>query len=377
MKETNIDYFYSTLSNRKRPYPLYGQIELTYRCGLDCIHCYCKGSEDQAKELTTKEWKEIIDEIKRRGCFWLIFTGGDPLIREDFLEIYAYAKKKCFIISIFTNGYSVTDRTINYLAKSPPYCIEITLNGITQETYESITQVKGSFDIVMENIKKIKEKKLLLLLKSNFLKQNKNEIGRIKAFADKFLGKSCGKYYFQYDPMIYPRLNGDKSSCNHRLSSEEILEVKRADTDIWRQYQKRLHQDFPALKRGKDFLYHCNSWREGFIIDPYARLKFCNFSKKSSVNLKTTSFKEGFYQVFPQVLKEKFKTNSKCQSCSLRSVCHYCPARAYLETGDEEAPVPYYCWLAQETARQMHVARRTPQTANRQLHTGNENSSLP
>ena len=112
---------YDTIKDHR---PIKGQIELTHRCNLNCVHCYCKGSEDVARnmshaarlasstenrELTTQEWKEILDEIHRKGCLWLCFTGGEPLIRDDFLEIYSYAKEKGFIITINTNGLLLTE----------------------------------------------------------------------------------------------------------------------------------------------------------------------------------------------------------------------------------------------------------------------------
>jgi len=356
MKEIGSDDLYSRLHNKKRQYPLNGTLELTYRCNLNCIHCYCKGSEEKDSELDTAQWKRILDEIQKEGCIYLVFTGGEPFIREDFLELYSYAKKKCFIITVFTNGQLLAGKALNYLRKSPPYAIEITLNGITQETYEAITQVKGSFSIVMENIKRIKEKKLPLVLKSNCLKQNKNEIAKIKAFADEFLGKKNGKYHFKYDPMIYPRLNRDKIPTNFRLSFQESLYLKSQDADIWQEYQKEMDAHFPDLKRDRSFLYRCSYWMSHFFINPYGQLKFCGFSEKFNVDLKTTAFKDGFYQTFPKLLNEKFKTNSKCKDCQLRAVCYHCPARAYLETGDEETPVPYYCELAKAMAEQLRNA---------------------
>lgn len=359
MKDISSGHFYGRLCNKKEYYPWGGQIELTYRCNLNCVHCYCKSSEDSEdkdKELNTLEWKKILDEIQKEGCIYLTFTGGEPLIRKDFLELYSYAKRCGFIITVFTNGQALTQEIINYLTKSPPSSIEITLNGITKSTYETITQVRDSFAKVKEAIKNLKKRNLPLLLKSNCLKQNKHEVGRIKAFAEELLGKpSENKHYFKYDPMIYPRLNGDKTSCDYRLSFEELLEVKRQDPDIWQEYQKGLHSDFPDLERDRTFLYHCNSWMTQFFINPYGRLKFCQFSEKFSVDLKTTSFKEGFYKIFPQVLKEQFKTNSKCRDCDLRPICYHCPTRAYLETGNEEAPVPYYCELAKEKAKQILI----------------------
>jgi len=358
MEKQSADNFFKRLQNKKKHYPLNGQIELTYRCNLDCVHCYCKGLEDKEKELTTKEWKKVLDEIHREDCFNLILTGGDPLERGDFLELYSYARQKGFIITLFTNGQRLTKKVIDYLVKSPPFSVEITLNGITQKTYESITRVEGSFKGVMTAIRELKRKDIRLILKSNCLRQNKDEIARIKAWTEENLGKPQGKKYrFKYDPIIYPRLNGDKTSCAYRLSFEEFLEAKKQDPDIWEEYEKGLHGKFPGLGRNRNFLYRCSAWMNNFFINPYGRLKFCMLSDKFSVDLKTISFKEGFYNVFPLLLKEKFKTGSKCKDCPLRPICYHCPARAYIETGDEEAPVPYYCELAKATAEQMYAAR--------------------
>lgn len=350
MKKSSLDYFTNKLVSKKEHYPWSGQLELTHRCSLNCIHCYCKGSED--KELTTAEWKKILDVIQKEGCIWLTFTGGDPLIREDFLELYSYAKSKGFIITLFTNGYSLTKEIINYLAEFPPLSVEITLNGITKETYEAITQVRDSFSTVIKNIKLLLKSKVKLILKSNCLKQNKDEIAGIKGWAEKLLGSpGQNKYRFKYDPMIYPRVDGDKTPCLYRLSFEELVELRKQDPDIWKEYQKGLHAGFPDFNRERSFIYRCDSWMQQFFINPYGRLKFCVFSDKFSIDLKTTAFKQGFYRWPAQILNQQFKTNSKCRDCALRPICYHCPARAYLETGDEEAPVPYYCQLAEETAK--------------------------
>ncbi|MFH1201783.1 MAG: radical SAM protein [Candidatus Omnitrophota bacterium] len=354
MKEISTGHFYGRLNNKISQLPINGLIELTYRCNLNCVHCYCKGSEDEDRELDTQQWKKFFAEIYQEGCLWLCLSGGEPLLRDDFLELYAYAKRLGFIITIFTNGQALRGKILEYLAKSPPYSIEITLNGITQVTYEAITQVRGSFSRILENIKKIKRKNLSLILKSNFLKQNKLEIVRIKKFTEQLLGRPAkNKHHFRYDPMVFPRLNGDKTPTNLRLSFAEILELRKEDPDIWQEYRRSLEADFPNLERDKKFLYHCSSWLTHFFINPYGRLESCGFSSKFSADLKTTTFEEGFYKVFPRILKEQFKTDSKCQDCHLRPICYHCPARAFLETGDEEAPVSHYCELAEATAKEM------------------------
>ena len=330
-----------------------GQIELTYRCNLDCVHCYCKGSEDKDKELTAAEWKGILANIHKEGCLFLCLTGGEPLIRDDFLEIYSFAKAKGFIITIFTNGLLFTEEIIRYLEQFPPFSLEITLNGITEDTYESITQVPGSFRRIIRILNELVNKNLPLVIKSNCLKQNKDEIAKIKAFTDQLLGKGNKRRRFKYDPMIYARLNKDTTPTNFRLSPEELLELRSSEPEIWEEYERGLCGKFPGLGRDRDFIYRCTAWYEQFFINPYGRLKFCEFSDKFSIDLKEKSFKEGFYNVFPQLLNERFKTDSKCRDCSLRPICYHCPARAYLETGDEEAPVPYFCELAKTKEQEM------------------------
>lgn len=358
MEKLQRGLFFLRLHKKKKHFPLIGHIELTYRCGLKCIHCYCKGSESKDRELSSGDWKKIIDVLQKEGCLNLCFTGGDPLVRKDFLETYAYAKAKGFIITLFTNGQALSPKIINYLVKSPPYSIEITLNGITQKTYESITQTPGSFLKVMRSINMLKERKLPFILKSNCLKQNKDEIGRIKAFTQAlFPNLPRNKYLFKYDLMISPRYNRDKTPCDYRLSFEEMEEVKKQDPDIWKEYQESLDCKWPGLTRNRRFLYQCSAWMQQFFINPYGYLKFCGFSDKFSVNLKTATFRKCFYEIFPGLLDEKFKTDSKCKNCKLRPICHSCPGRAYLETGNEEDPIPYYCELAKATYREMNKSK--------------------
>ena len=88
--------------------PINGSFELTFRCNLRCVHCYCNlplNDQDAIeKELTSEEVLHIFDQIAEAGCLWLLLTGGEPLVRKDFLEIYTYAKKKGFLITLFNNS---------------------------------------------------------------------------------------------------------------------------------------------------------------------------------------------------------------------------------------------------------------------------------
>jgi radical SAM protein with 4Fe4S-binding SPASM domain len=199
----------------------------------------------------------------------------------------------------------------------------------------------------MNNVQILAKENLNIIIKSMCLKQNKEEIVGIKKWAESLLGRPAGnRYRFKCGPMIFPRLDGDNAPLAFRLTPEESLALKKKDVDFWNEYQRGIEAGFPRLKRDKEFLYHCDSWLEQFFINPYGRLKFCEFSDKYSVDLKTESFQKAFYKISPRLLQEKFKTDSPCRECHLRPICYYCPARAYLETGNEEGPVGYYCALS-------------------------------
>ncbi|MGH9373641.1 MAG: radical SAM protein, partial [Vicinamibacterales bacterium] len=110
--------------------PLSGTIEITRRCPLTCVHCYnnlpMSDHAASGAELTYAEHCRILDQLADAGCLWLLFTGGEIFARRDFLDIYTYAKKRGFLITLFTNGTLITPRIADYLAEWRPFAIEIT-----------------------------------------------------------------------------------------------------------------------------------------------------------------------------------------------------------------------------------------------------------
>ena len=346
MKERGYDDFIKTLNKLPRRIPLFGQIELTNRCLFDCVHCYCKNQP--LDEQTPSFWRGIIDQARALGGIELTFTGGDPFCYKGFLDVYRYAAKKGFIINVFTTGAILNKRILNCFKDYPPVSIEITLNSLDKNNYARITGVSGVFDKVMANIREIKSRGLPLILKCNGLRENKEEILKIKKFTEQLLGKKR----FKFDSFIFPGLRGEKKPLKHRLSAEDIIAIEKKDRDMLAQRKKQLG------RRSRWFnpagLYHCNSWLTRYFINPQGLLQFCHLTKDYSTDLKQKSFKSGFDK-FLGVLKEKYKGESECIDCELKEICYKCPARAYLETGNREEPVDYFCRLARARKKGSHL----------------------
>lgn len=308
------------------------QFELTFKCGLHCKYCYTdcyNRPRNIGEELKTREVKIILDKIFDTGVIWLCFTGGDPLARKDFLEIYSYARDKGFLITIFTNAYSMTKKTADHLKKSPPFVIETTLNGVTKETYEKISQVKGSFKKAMDGLGLILNSKLPLKIKTQFTKDNIKE----KSLIEKFIKDL--RLEFRPSYILHARLNGDLSPCGLRVPPKEIL--GRSGN------RKRLVND---CRPGADLFNCAVGESDGINIDPYGNMFPCSLIRKPVFNLLEEDILSASSRLSVLVREKQFTGGSKCRSCDLRESCLWCPGRALVETGDREAPIPYYCELA-------------------------------
>jgi radical SAM protein with 4Fe4S-binding SPASM domain len=349
--------------NWKQKKPNVCQFELTFKCGLHCRHCYSDCYNNPAcikRELNTQDIKLIIDKIHKMGVLWLCFTGGDPLEREDFLDIYSYAKDKGFLLTVFTSGYSMTEEIADYFKKRPPFVVEITINGISKEGYEDITGIGGSHEKAMAGLEMMLERKIPLKVKTMATRQNYKELPQIKAFLEEKGLK------FRPSSLLHVRLNSDKAPCSLRLSPGEILGLDglfggRGNPcgcpDVGAIHELPLHNragTSPAPTNNR--LFRCAAGGgDGLNLDPYGKMFMCSCIRTPTIDFLKADLSEieNMRKTFTDLATSGFKTHSKCQRCGIIDKCHLCPGKALLETGDLEAPVEYYCQLAEATSEKM------------------------
>jgi MoaA/NifB/PqqE/SkfB family radical SAM enzyme len=322
--------------------PANGSIELTFRCDLCCAHCYCNLPANHQgainEELKTDEVLHIFDQVAEAGCLWLLITGGEPLLRKDFIEIYISAKKKGFITSLFTNGTLMTPKIADCLAEWPPYSVEITLYGATKETYENITRIPGSFERCKKGIELLMDREIPLVLKTMAMTLNLNEVFQVKEYA-KELGVK-----FRFDPMLNARLDGSKGPCHFRLYPEEVVKLDFADekrVKELRGFCERFIGPHPS-----DNLFHCGAGVATFHIDPYGQMSPCEMVRFQSYDLRSGSFQEGWKKAIPEFISLKPEGEYPCGRCELISLCGQCPGWAWLEHANPEALVEYLCEIA-------------------------------
>jgi radical SAM protein with 4Fe4S-binding SPASM domain len=325
--------------------PISGTIELTRRCPLTCVHCYnnlpMTDADARAREMSTADHHRLLDQLSDAGCLWLLYTGGEILARRDFFDIYTYAKRKGFLVTLFTNGTMITEAVADKLAEWRPFAIEITLYGYTKETYERMTGIPGSHDRCMRGIRLLLERDLALSLKTVAVSHTRHELDDMRRFAEDDLGVE-----FKFDVEINPRLDCSQSPLNVRLSPEEAVALDLEHPrrrDEWVKYADELHT---ATMPPVDEVYQCGGGVNSFSVDAYGRLSICVLSEAHKYDLRRGSFADGWNGFLLQQRLKKVSRPTKCVGCEMKSMCGMCPATAELENGDPETPVDYLCRVA-------------------------------
>jgi len=323
--------------------PLEGAIEVTSHCNLNCKHCYIKDNSIK-DELTFNECCRIIDELTDAGCLWLTFSGGEPFIRKDFLDIYTYAKRKGLLIVIFTNGTMITREIADYLKEFKPFYLEISLYGMSRETYKNVTGSADNYDRCMDTISLFRERNVLFKLKSVLIKENKHEIFEMKSFSKK-LGVN-----FRFDFLINPRIDGEKTPCDVRVSPEEGVNMEMADEELRREWEKAFIEKDIEQYSNQGLLFSCGAGKNLFNIDSRGNLQICNMVRYINYDLKHGSFNEG-WNLFPAILSRKKNGKNKCSICSLSHFCNICPGWSMMEYEEEDAIVEYICEITHIRAK--------------------------
>jgi radical SAM protein with 4Fe4S-binding SPASM domain len=338
---THIEEGYLKEFNRKiamQRIPISGTLDLTHRCNLRCIHCYI-GKEDNGREVELKTGMalSILDEITDAGCLKLLITGGEPLLREDFKEIYTHAKNKGLLVTVFTNGTTINGDILDLFSALPPQAVEISLYGATEETYEKITGIKGSYKKCLKGIEGLLRQKVNVKLKTILMTLNSHEFFDMEDMA-RGLGVK-----FRFDASIFPRLNGDMYPVSLRVSPEEAAAKEFSERDRhmrWREFFEK-NRNAPQ----SNTLYNCAAGLTSFYIDPYGNFQPCLMTQDMKYNLLEGNFLDGWHNYMPGIREKKAGNSNACHGCEMKLLCDFCPGFFKLEGGSEDEPSDYLCNL--------------------------------
>jgi radical SAM protein with 4Fe4S-binding SPASM domain len=329
--------------------------ELTYRCNFNCRHCYVPKSyreESERKDLKTKEIYYILDQLSQAGCLYLGFTGGEPFVREDILDILRYANARGFLILIYTNGSLINEKIADELKKLGPNKVDITINSLKKERFERITGAIGLYGSVFRAIDLLRQRNIPLGFKSCALQDNQHEIKEIRRFAQAYQAN------YRLEDMLMPTLNGSKEPYRFMPPIKgfgfQVPEVRDKPQAVHRT---------PTTT----CLFPCGVGLYNFVITPFGELKMCIHINYPRYSIFETSLGECWQRLKALVDNIKTDKNYECDECQLRPFCRWCPARAWLEDGSFTSCVT-------ESKRRAEYNRRTAQEKRLEIESEKERS---
>ena len=320
-------------------------LELTARCNLNCRHCYINLlAGDQAarkSELSLAEIGQIADQAVEMGAMWCLLTGGEPLLREDFADVYMLLKRKGLLVSVFTNATTIRPDHIALFKKYPPRDIEVTIYGASRQTYEVVTCTPGSYTRFVRGLDALFEAGVRVRLKAMALRSNLEDMEAIATF-----GRLRTKDFYRFDPVLHLRYDGNQQRNaeikQERLTPEEIVRLERLDAARFGALQKNcdelINQDLTHF--GCDHLFHCGAGEGSFNVGYDGTFRLCSslWAPGTTVNLRETPLRQAWETLIPQVRdlrSQDAEFLNTCRKCAIVNLCLHCPAHAYLETGSQ------------------------------------------
>ncbi len=345
---------------KKQPLLTHLDLELTERCNNACQHCYInlpeKDSRAQADELDTVQWQEILREASELGALTVRFTGGEPLLREDFTELYLFTRRLGLRVQLFTNARCITPELANLFARIPPLeKIEVTVYGMHPESYEAVACVPGAFAEFCRGVDLLLENRVPFLVKGALLVSDRTELDEFKAWVGSLP-------WMEKDPAYVTKLDlrgrRDSAARNRqiqrlRLSPEQGLDFQKRQGGQFIEDMERFCSRFIGPSGPQ--LFDCGAGKSG-CVDSYGNYQPCMLLRAPewAFPLHSGSLRQALTEFFPQ-LRELKAANpdylQRCARCFLHGLCEQCPAKSWSEHGTLDTPVEYLCQTAHAQAR--------------------------
>ena len=204
--------------------PLRASIDLTYRCNNACRHCWLwqpADAPEQQDELTTDEWRAVIDQARALGTREWSISGGEPLLRPDFAEIFEYATAKSIAYSLNTNGTLITPSIARLLRRKGSKMVAV--YGADAEVYDRVTRNPDGFELLVQGLSYLKEAGAGFMVQLIPMRENWDHWDEMLAFA-----RQWSPHYRIGAPWLY------KSACGGAARNAEIERQRLDPADVVR-----------------------------------------------------------------------------------------------------------------------------------------------
>ena len=329
--------------------PVSGIFELTPRCNLKCKMCYVRLTPEEMKpkkkKKTAEEWISFAKECADAGMVFLLITGGEPTLREDFCEIYEALSQMGLSIAVNTNGTLITPKLKELWHRLPPSQVNLTMYGVCSEDYDALCGNGSVFNNVLDALDWLEKEGILTHLNTTITPTNHHKWIALEEFAKaRNMELRVTSYCFP------PTRRADCPHCNEsvRLEPEvagellvrDILYREGMDSILSRVRNiEHALQNPCELENGEPM--QCMAGSSQFWATWYGAITPCGMLSKPCFDVKNQSFGKTWAEL--KETCEGIRLCPDCANCEDRSTCMNCAAVTYAETGRFDGKPEYMC----------------------------------
>ena len=294
-------------------------LAVTYRCNNDCAHCY-NARERNYPELTTEQWKKIIDDLWALGVPHIVFTGGEATLRDDLPELIRHAESNGQITGLNTNARRLAD--MNYVQKLVDAGldhVQITVESCDEQIHNEMMRVNGAFKQTIAGLKNVLATKLYVMTNTTMLRTNVHKIPDTLDFL-----ADLGVPTIGLNALIY---SGNGLTVGTGLRENELQPIlniatqktsERGQRLIWYTPTQYCEFDPTASNLG---VKGCTAALYSMCIESNGDVLPCQSYYTSLGNMLTDSWDSIWNHNLSTQLRERQGLPSKCEGCPVVAEC--------------------------------------------------------
>lgn len=302
-------------------------LDLTWRCPLDCLHCYLphKGGD----EMSAREIFDLLDQARNVGVFTIGLSGGEVFSRADFLDILAHTRKDHFEVHVKTSGAFLREDLLARFAKARPNLVDISFYSNVEATHDAVTGRPGSFASSLDAARFLQSEGILVQAAVTLLRGYGEDAAAIREGLER-LG------------VVHVGFNELDESCR---PDAHLGDLRPSEDQLAHQFALAAAINPPA-PRGDDTPL-CSAGTSSLHIAPDGTVRPCALLPHIAGSVRTTPL-EALWRESPVLARFRslaWGSVEKCRPCPDRPWCRYCLGKAERLTGNLLVPPGEFCRL--------------------------------
>jgi radical SAM protein with 4Fe4S-binding SPASM domain len=311
-------------------------IALTYRCNNKCVHCYAGGPK-QTSELTTKEWLRVIDKLRTLGIPQVVFTGGEPTLRDDLATLIAYTQKMELVSGLVTNGRKLKDKAyLQRLIDAGLDHVQITVESNDPKVHDKITGADGSWTETVQGLKNALASPIYTVSNTTLSQYNVRDVEATIEFLH-----GLGVEHFACNSLIYSGKAPEvaKSFALEEASLEPVLnrikdKARQLNMEFtWYTPTQYCEVNPLQLELG---IKSCSACRINMAVEPDGTVIPCqSYSIAPLGNILKDNWKKIWQNPICVKIRKRKYAPDKCHQCPSLNICGAgCPLKTSTQTSN-------------------------------------------